>query len=849
VTVFKKRLANGLTLLCEPARDAPVVAVQAWVKVGAADETDEIAGIAHVHEHMLFKGTRDRPVGQIAREVEAAGGEINAWTAHDETVYHVILESGQWRLGLDVLADALLNSEFERDELARELEVIMEEIRRSQDIPARRVSHALFALAYTKHPYGRPVLGFTHTVQTFTRDQLLHFFEEHYRPELTTLVITGDVDPPEVERAVTETLGAWRARGPRALRSHAVEPAAAQAGVKILRESVKETRLALAWHIPAMAHADTAALDAMAVVLGHGDASRLYERIRQAAKLVNDVYAYAYTPAEPGLLTVGATLQAKDVLAALEAILNECYALTRSPVSQDELARAKTTILSEAAYQSETVQGLARRRGFFEVVCGDFELETAYNERVRALTPADLTRVARTHLDGAPSVVVQMPEGAEELSSSSVVSAVQRSFAGAASVSRSTSTRDNQGVELVTLESGVRVLLRPELCPVVAMRAVCLGGQRWEQREQQGISALFSSVWGLATEKLSAAALAQRVAELGGSLVAFSGRNTVGLRAEFLSDNARRGLDVFLDALTEPVWEEAGFSREKHAALERIRNREDHPQVVAFETFARELYPTHPYGLRLSGTVESIEPLTAAHVADYYGRFVDTDDHVVVVTGGFTGSEVMEVLAERLGSIGSGRRSEPPPRDPPPDGPRHVRLHLEKKQAHVIVGSMGMSLTDVDRTALDVLTTILSGQGGRLFADLRDRRSLAYSVSASSVEGLDPGHALIYLATSPDKVDRALCGVYEHLEQVCEHAVSDAELDRAQRYLAGSHAIDLQRTGARAMTMGLDECCGPGYAHFRHYAERVRAVTPGDVLRVAQRHLVRTRLIEVVVGP
>jgi zinc protease len=147
------------------------------------------------------------------------------------------------------------------------------------------------------------------------------------------------------------------------------------------------------------------------------------------------------------------------------------------------------------------------------------------------------------------------------------------------------------------------------------------------------------------------------------------------------------------------------------------------------------------------------------------------------------------------------------------------------------------------------LTTVLSGQSGRLFVDLRDKKSLAYSVSCSSLEGLDPGHIVVHIGTSPDKVKVALAGIDEHLDRIRQERISDDELVRAVRYLVGTHAIDLQRAGARAMVMALGERLGLGYDHYASYLDHIRSVTAADVMRVAQTYLAPERLVEVVVGP
>src|SRR5262245_13898684 len=194
-TPLRFSLTNGLRVLLVPERAAPVVAVQVWVGVGSADEKLEEAGIAHVHEHLLFKGTAKRGVGEISREIESAGGEINAWTSFDQTVYHIVLASRFFDTALEVLSDAIGAPAFDAGEMAKELEVILEEIKQSQDAPSRVLTQLLYGTAYKKHPYKRPVIGFADVVRKMTRDQVVRFFRRWYTPSNMTLVVVGDIDP------------------------------------------------------------------------------------------------------------------------------------------------------------------------------------------------------------------------------------------------------------------------------------------------------------------------------------------------------------------------------------------------------------------------------------------------------------------------------------------------------------------------------------------------------------------------------------------------------------------------------------------------------------------------------
>ena len=197
-------LDNGLRVVVQEDHFAPVVAIQVWVKAGSADETPDVAGAAHVHEHMIFKGTARRPVGAIAAEVESSGGNINAFTSADHTVYHVVLASRYCRTGLDILSDAMLNTTFDPHELEKELQVVMEEWKRGEDSPTSRAATELFRLAYTTHPYGRPVIGFRETVEALNRERVVNFYQRWYHPNNMTLVIVGDIDREAVRRDVTQ---------------------------------------------------------------------------------------------------------------------------------------------------------------------------------------------------------------------------------------------------------------------------------------------------------------------------------------------------------------------------------------------------------------------------------------------------------------------------------------------------------------------------------------------------------------------------------------------------------------------------------------------------------------------
>src|SRR5215510_9092771 len=389
-------LDNGLRVVIQEDHFAPVVAIQIWVKAGSADETPDVAGAAHVHEHMIFKGTARRPVGAIAAEVESSGGHINAFTTADHTVYHLILASRHFATGLDIIADAMQHATFDSHELGKELQVVMEEWKRGEDSPTSRAATELFRLTYTAHPYGRPVIGYRETIEALNRERVLNFYQRWYHPNNMILVIVGDIDR---EAARQEVLRAFTNRPAVSLPVRPRTPEPPQQGLRlsVVDMNVEEFYLYLAFPLPPATHEDVFALDLLSYILGGGESSRLVQTLQADKELVNWISAYAYTPQDPGLFIVAAALEQDKVRSTLEEILAALFRCKQTLVSPAELARARTNLESDFIYRRETVQGQARQLGYFLTVFNDPDFESQYLNGLAMVPPQALQRVAQRY--------------------------------------------------------------------------------------------------------------------------------------------------------------------------------------------------------------------------------------------------------------------------------------------------------------------------------------------------------------------------------------------------------------------------------------------------------------------
>jgi zinc protease len=833
-----EQLPNGLTVLLHETDTAPVAEFQLWARAGSADERDDERGLAHFHEHMLFKGTERRGLGEIAGEVEGAGGRINAYTSHDVTVYHATTPSDAFATGIDVLCDAVLHSVFDPDEITREIEVVLEEIRRSDDSPGSVLSNAMFDTAYSEHPYRHPILGTREGVAAFDRARVRRFYERWYAPDNLVAIAVGSFDRDEVLERVSSAFaerapsGARRARRP--------EPERSDLRCALLARPFERTSVELAYPGVALSHPDAPYLDLVSFLLGNCESSRLVRAVKERDGLVERIDAWSYTPLDPGTTAVDFDTDAERVAEAIEATVAEVERLRALPVSADEIEKARINFLTAEHFERESVSGLAAKLGSFHVSGGGLDTEARYLEAVRNATPEDLLRVARRWWrPEALTVGVLVPdEERDALDADAVRSAVARGVGRATRASAAPALRSREP-ELVSyaLPGGAALHVVPRRnVPLVAARAALRGGLLAEDPSTSGLTAFLVSMWLRGTESHSAAAFARAVESRAADIDVFAGRSSFGLTLEAPTAALEFGLDLFCEVLTEPAFDPAELERERIETLAAIERREDRLGQRAFQLFAEQLFREHPYRMPTLGSASVISALSRDDVVAHHERLVRAPNLVLAVSGDVDPDAVAHALAVRLSPLDPGEFTAPFP--PLEDAPREIRraeLIKDRAQAHLVIGFRGVSVADDDRFALEVISQMLAGQSGRLFLELRDRQGLAYSVTATSVEGLAPGYFAVYIATAPEKLDVARAGLIDQLHRLLDSPPRDPELEAARRHLIGNFAIDRQRNAVHAAQTCLNALYGLGADASSAYPERIRAISGKDVLRVAQR--------------
>ncbi|MEO6846690.1 MAG: pitrilysin family protein [Chthoniobacterales bacterium] len=825
---------NGATVIIEEDHSAPVASVQAWCNTGSIDEGDRMgAGLSHILEHMLFKGTEKRSVGEIALQIQNQGGYINAYTSYDRTVFWIDVPSSGAADAAAILADAMMNSTLPKDEYDREQEVIRREFAMGFDDPARMSQLLSFSTVFRESPYRHPVIGYLDVYNKLTREDVMKYYKERYVPNNLTFVIVGDVDADKIFSQLEEFFSNYPRK---ALKPVYIPDEPQQLG---RREMHKEfptdlTRLDIAWKIPGISHPDTPALDLLARVLGGGRSTPLYREIRENKGIAYQISCEAYTPAKAGVFSVDAITDPQNRKNVENVVLEIIQRIKDKPVTAEELAKAKKAMLSEQLEEWTTVRGKASDLGSNWLLTGNLNFSRDYLAAINKVTPEDLKRVARAYLtEENISVTSLNPIG---------------SLAQKQSAEKEKAAGDIQQFEL---SNGLRLLVREDSrIPKVSMVAVFRGGVLAETPADNGVTALMANTLLKGTSTRSAAQIAEQIESVGGSIASTSGSNTFSVAVETMKTDTRLGMDILADVLQNPTFPDAEVNREKQAQLAAIKEEDDKITSVAQNYLRQKLFANHAYALRTNGSAESVATLTGKDLKTFHDQFAVAKNGVIAVFGDVKAAEVKEMAEKTLAKMKSGNlglQNVPAPQ--PLLAPVELTKNRNKQQAVVMFGFQTADIRSKDLPALQLIEDASSDLGSRFFVRIREKQALAYFVGAKQLVGIAPGAMIFYLGADPKKAVKATAEFSDEIRKLANDGLGEDELLRAKKKFLGAEAIRNQSNSAFAQAAAVNELLGLGYDYYKKETDLINAVTVDKAREVAKKYLGAPGFVEVIVEP
>lgn len=842
------RLKNGLTVYIIRDSRFPLVCTRLFVGTGSANETAEQAGISHVLEHMVFKGTEKRPKGQVARDVESLGGYLNAATSFDKTWFITDMPAKHWKTGMDVVKDMAFHPSLDPAELEAEKNVIVSELKGGDDTPTRRLFEDLQVAGLAHTVYGRPIIGFEKTIRAVTADDLRAYIRTWYQPQNMMLLVAGDIDPKAVLAHAEELFGDLK--NDTILPEPApvqLEGAAGGPRVEVTYGPWNKVYLGIALPAPALGDQRSIDLDVLAYALGGDGTSQFYRKYRYEKQLVDSISVGNMSLNRAGLFYMVAQLDADKVEPFWQEFTRDLAALDAGKITPDVIERARFNYEDGMDRASETLDGLTSWKATVQFELGGPQGEANVRHALAAVDSARLRQAQDLWLrPDQVRVRVLAPEKAKLPDLDAIL---QRNWpAPAVERQKAAAAAEKVGKrEIVDLGQGRTVILQPDrTIPYVSLEILRPGGNALLKPADQGLAQLTAATLtdGCGTRDLDA--MERFVAERAASLSASAGVQSFTVS---LTGPARFNADYFAllgDLLHKPTFAEKDVRRQADTLKAALVRRQDNPMSFMGSKINGFLFPGgQPYGFDGLGTAENQDRFGPGDVQAFWKQ-QNAQPWILSVAGDFDREKVLAFA-----------RSLPVPTAPAVDVPQPTwgadkRLPLSlpgRQQAHLLLAFHAVPLDHPDAPALMLLESVLSGQSGLLFNKLRDEQGLGYTVTAFYRSLPEAGFMAFYIGTTPRNLDVARQGFSGIIKDIKTDLLPAELLAKGLNRMEGSYYRGRQSLGARADEAASERLLGQPQDFQKRLLEKAAKVTPEQLREVARKYLLVDKMYEVTLLP
>ncbi len=855
--VTEYSLANGLRVLLVPDKSVDTVLVHMTYLVGSRHEGYGEKGMAHLLEHMLFRGTPTHP--KIKDEFSRRGARYNGTTSYDRTNYFETLSATPENLGwaLGVEADRMLNAFVSREDLDSEMTVVRNEFESGENNPAGVLRQRMTQLAYPWHNYGNSVIGARSDIENVPIARLQAFYRTYYQPDNAVLTVGGNFSPEAALALIQEHFGPL----PRPSRNlpglYTVDPTQDGERSVVLRRTGDTQMVAALYRAPSAGHVDYPAVDVLVHVLSTAPTGRLHRTLVQTG-LASSIWGGENSLHDPGFMYFGARLlKTEPVEPARDALLKTLEESAREPVSAQEVQRAKTALLNDFDKYQNDYAALVSALSEFSAM-GDWRLFYLYRDRLRAVTPEDVHRVASSYLKPAARVLgtfipTENPARAEIPSPPDLSKALAGYTGGKVPESGESFDPSPENIEArlirKTLANGIRVALLPKKTRggnVVASLALHWGDEQSKMNRGNSCN-LAGGMLMRGTQNHTRAQLKDAFEKLNSDVSAgISGASIDTRRAQF-ADTLR----LVAEVLRSPSFPSDEFAELKKSSITQVESQRKDPGAIASEQLARYLAP-YPKGhwMHVQSIEERLTDLKQASLEDArkcYSDLVGATGAEFSAIGDFDPETTMKLVEELFGDW-----KNPAPYSRIPSAffdrpPTEEEARTPDKANAVFRAGANIPLRDDDPDfpALILGNYLLGGtMAGRLPARIREKEGLSYSIySTFSASPLDKsanfGVSAIFAPQNRRKVENA---VKEEIDQVLQQGYTEAEVTAGKSGIL--EARKLARTQDRSLLgrLGMYLFANRSFAWDIDFERKIAALTPTEIRDALRRHLDAAKL-------
>ncbi|MBU1948489.1 MAG: insulinase family protein [Candidatus Eisenbacteria bacterium] len=849
-------LDNGLKVIISESHATATACCSIWYRAGSKHETSGATGLAHLLEHMMFKGTRRFPKGELDATFHRNGAISNASTWLDRTNYYELISTDRLELILDLEADRMRGALFTQSDLDDEMTVVRNELERNEDDPFTNLFERIQSTAFLEHPYHWPTIGWRSDVEAIRADQIHDFYNKFYQPNNAFVVIVGAVETREALRLVEKYVGSIPP-GPGRPPVVTVEPPQKGERRVIIRKPGENDLLGLAYRIPQRLHPDNYALDLLGQILGQGRTSRLYKSLVEQKLAVAASAMNFSTLEDPYLFFLDAEVspgvKPDDVEAAIDGTIRE---LQESPALAAELERAQKRNRVAYIYRKDRVSGQAFFLGELEASCG-WRFGLTYLDEMEQVTIGDIQRVARQYLIPNHRTVgryLAVREGEETITSVPELPSQKVEGPGEETIEwdqalgtagrpvKSPSVKTGSGALPKThrevLDNGATLLVRSNRSNQTIEIAGRFEGGMLLEGAGRGMTHALAQMWDRGTQRRKRAEIAEILEGLGAG-ISFQGSIEVfGFNMKCLSEDLETVTGLLAEMLKEPAFPDEEWEIVRAQMLNTIReSRQDtfdraYYRCMEMLCGAENLYARFPMG-----SEEDLAGISVADLSRLHSKALAASSLTVAAVGDVEAGDAIDLLRRTLGDLVPGRPF--PTREearrwtgfaPPAGSPRdHVELP-EKFQVDMVFAKPGLARDDAGYDPAYVANFILGGYfSSRLSKQLRDNEGLTYGVYSRLRPGLGIVPWYISIGVHPSNMEKAREGVLREMKILCETGVKDDEFEDAIQHLTGSFPVRLETNRAVADMLLDGERYGHGPDVIEKYVDRLRRIKKADV--------------------
>lgn len=871
-TEFK--LKNGLRVILHEDHSTPIVGVNLWYHVGSKNEVPGKTGFAHLFEHMMFQGSKNYD-DDYFKPIQEAGGTLNGSTNPDRTNYFEVVPANFLELALFMEADRMggLLDVINETKLANQRDVVKNEKRQNYDnrpygLIGAKINETLYP---ANHPYHWLTIGSLEDLTAASMDDVKDFFRRYYTPRNASLAISGDFNPAEARRLVEKHFGKIPS-GPPITRPNAPSPQLTESKQIVMQDRVAFPRLYLVWPTTPAYSKDEAATDTLANILGGGKSSRLYKTLVYDRQIAQDVSANNGAQEIAGRFQVTATARPGKSLEELEAAINaEIGKIKKEGPTQEEIDRSYNATEAALVFSIQTVAGKndqLNRYATFVGKPGYFQQDLA---RARAVTPADVKRVANTYLIEHRLKASVVPRGREKVVPSEApaeTAAAPASPTSPASAPKRTADEtkwklpaakpDPQfklpQIQRRQLANGLDVVIveHHEL-PVVTMNMLVKSGSAANPQNRSGLASFTADLLDEGTKKRSALEISNTLTDIGARLTTSADWDTSSTTLTTLTRHLDHALEVYADVVTNPAFQEDELKRTRARRLATIRQQKDDAGAIASTVYASILYGrNHPYGHPALGDEDSLNAMKATDVRQFYESYYRPNNATLIVIGDVKPDTILPKLESAFS--GWQRANVPSIEIPKAQGRERAGLYIVDRpgsaQSVINIGQVGVARSTPDYFPLLVLNTMLGGQFvSRVNLNLREDKGYTYGARTSFDyrRGAGPFVASAGVFTKVTKES-----VAEFLKELRglrgEIPITTKELEFSKQAIIRGFPRTFETPGQMANRLSDVVTYGLPDDYFNNYIQQVRAVNLADVQRVANQYLDPSRMAILVVG-